>query len=411
MPVKRVVVINDMTVTRGGATALAVLSAELLRASGLAVTFITGDAGDAPDLAAKGVEIIAANGQELLQMGAAQAAVKGIHNPVGKALIADFIQNRDTPETVYHVHGWGQILSPSIFQPLQKVAARTVVHCHDFFLACPNGVFFDFQKEQDCTRKPLGLACALTHCDKRSYVQKGWRLARHGWFRHVFSQSAPWAAIILIHPMMKPQMVQADYPPDRIVTVRNPALPFSPSRIKAEANQGFVFVGRVEPDKGIRELISAVRLAKVPLMVIGDGPLRQDLARDNPQVVFPGWKSRSEIGVLIQNARALVMPSRFREPFGLVAVEASQSGLPVILPRSALLADEITQGGLGFSCDIRDAQGFAALLRQVNDAPAAEIKAISQAGFAADVPLGQNPDDWIAALIALYDQAIAKAAA
>jgi len=389
---------------------LALLLAELLIKAGTAVTFITGDAGDAPDLRALGVEIIAADGRELLQQGRFKSAVEGVHNARTKTLIADFIETRDTPGTVYHVHGWGQILSPGIFSPLQKVAARCFVHCHDFFLACPNGVFFDFRREQDCTRKPLGLSCVTTHCDKRSYLHKGWRLARHGWFRHVFDQKAPWAGIILIHPGMRAQMLQADYPADRLVTVRNPAVRFSDTRIKAEQNTELVFVGRIEPDKGVMELIRAASAAGVGLMMIGDGPMRAELARQHPNIQFPGWKSRAEIGALIQAARALVMPSRFREPFGLVAVEASLSGLPVILPENALLAPEVQAAGLGLACDIRNPAAFADALRQMRGMPAAAVKTISETGFAAAVPLGQSAGDWMAAHLDLYAGAVSGGA-
>lgn len=410
MNVKRVVVINDMATARGGATALALLSAELLRAKGLEVTYITGDDGDNAALAAQGVEIIAAKGQELLRQRPVKSAMEGIYNRQTSNLIAEFIANRDTEDTVFHVHGWGQILSPSIFAALRKVANRTVIHCHDFFLACPNGVFFDFQKEQDCTRKPLSLACATTNCDKRSYAHKGWRLARHGVFRRLFDQKLPWGAVLLIHPDMRPQMQQADYPAERLLTVRNPALRFSDSRVKAEDNQGFVFVGRIEPDKGIVELVNAAAQAGVGLSVIGDGPLRASLAASHPQFAFPGWKTRTEIGALIQRCRALVMPSRFREPFGLVALEASKSGLPVLLPHSALLAKEIVEGSLGFSFNIRDIAQFSETLAHVAALPKAEIRAISERGFACEIELGLTPENWVGALIDIYDRLVGEAA-
>jgi len=404
--VRRVVILNDTVVARGGATALALMSAELLRARDIEVTYICGDAGDNAALRELGVEILPLAGRELLQQSRLASVVKGINNRAACDLVAGFIATRDTPETVYHVHNWGQILSPGIFAPLRQVSSRVIVHSHDFFLACPNGVFFDFRKEQDCDRKPLGRACSITNCDKRSFAHKGWRLARHHWFRHVFDQAMPWAAIVLIHEGMTRQMLLADYPASRLVTMRNPAPRFSPARVKAEENQGFVFVGRVEPDKGVIPLIAAAGQAGVDLTVIGDGPLRASLSQQHPNVSFPGWKSRSEIGALVQKARALVMPSRFREPFGLVAVEASQSGLPVILPHSALLADEVVANGLGLACNIRDIDAFAATLGQMRDMPAADIRAISERGFAAQKPLGQSPESWADALVGLYEQAI-----
>jgi len=407
---ERVVLINDTSIARGGATVLTLMLAELLRDRDINVTYITGDTGDNKALRALGVDVIAVGGRELLQQSRITGMVNGIHNRNVAALLADFITMRDTPGTVYHVHGWGQILSPSVFGPLRKVASRTVVHCHDFFLACPNGVFFDFQKQTNCTRKPMGLDCVSTHCDKRSYPHKLWRLARHFHFRRLFDQSLEWGRVIMIHPDMRVQFEQSDYPPDRLVTVRNPALAFSENRVTAENNKQLVFVGRIDPDKGVVELLQAAKTAGMGLTMIGDGPVRESLAASHPHIEFTGWQDRAAIRKLVQDARALVMPSRYREPFGLVAVEASLSGIPVVLPQTSLLGPEIAQHGLGWTCDISDPVGFAATLAKVRDTPKDAIRRISETGFSGTAELGQTAPDWVEATLEIYCQTLAQAA-
>jgi len=403
---ERVVIINDMATARGGATALALLSAKLLRARGIAVSYVTGDAGDNGELAALGVEVIAANGAELLQQSPLKSALVGLNDPTTRRLVADVVKRHDSARTIYHVHGWAQTLSPGIFTPLQKVAARTFVHAHDFFLACPNAVFFDFRASRDCTLRPLSPACVLKNCDKRAYSHKLWRVARQAVLRHAFDQSWPWAGVVLIHPAMRPQMVGAGYDAGRLRVVRNPALAFSQTRIRAEDNRDFVFVGRIEPDKGIGELALAAARAAVPLMVIGEGPMREALARAYPDIRFTGWKSRAEIGRLVKTARALVMPSRFREPFGLVAIEAATSGLPVIVPQNALLAPEITAGGFGLSCDIRNPDAFADTLVVMRDLDRDTLKGMSARGMSGAADLALDPAIWIDRQIDLYEQAL-----
>ncbi len=408
MTVERVVVINDMATARGGATALALDLAKGLAQRDIKVTYITGDTGDSDWFDGSDVEMLAAGGAELLKQTKATAMVEGIYNRRAKRLLAEFIETRDTARTIYHVHGWAQTLSPSIFAPLAQVACRTLVHCHDFFMACPNAVFFDFQRSKDCTRKPLGLACAMTNCDKRSYVHKGWRLLRHATLRRVFNQSLPWAGLILIHPGMAQQMVEAGYRKDRLAVIRNPAVAYSKTRIRAERNQDFVFVGRIEPDKGVADLIAAAARAKVALMIIGDGPLRRALAAQHPGVTFTGWKTHAEIGKLVASARALVMPSRFREPFGMVALEASQSGLPVILPRNALLAPEISENNLGLTCDVRDPEEFVARLVEMRDMDSNTLRAMSQRGHSGGAFLASSPLAWVDQQVALYDCALRR---
>ncbi len=85
----------------------------------------------------------------------------------------------------------------------------------------------------------------------------------------------------------------------------------------------------------------------VKLCVIGDGPLMPLVAASGDHVRAVGWQSHAEIGPTIRKARALLMPSRYPEPFGLVAIEAARSGLPVIMSRSAFLAEEMQRAKHG----------------------------------------------------------------
>ena len=55
---ERLVIVNDFSVARGGATALALLEAELFARRGLPITFIAGDAADNPDLQQLGVSMV-----------------------------------------------------------------------------------------------------------------------------------------------------------------------------------------------------------------------------------------------------------------------------------------------------------------------------------------------------------------
>lgn len=405
-----VVIVNDSSVARGGATGLALLSARLLRARGIGVTYVCGDAGANPELAAAGVEIVAFEGNPLVQAPPLRAATAGLYNAAAAALLRGVVARRDGPRTVYHVHGWSKILSPGVFAALRPVAARTVIHAHDFFLACPNGAFMDYRAGRPCDRRPLGAGCLATHCDKRSYPQKLWRVARQAVLDRTLGADRDFAAVAMIHPRMAPFLEAVGFPAERLVTLRNPAVPFLKARVAAEANRKLFFIGRIEAEKGLPELLAAARRTGVPACVIGEGPLRAELAATHPEVRFTGWRSREEIGALLGSARAVAMPTRYPEPFGLVAAEASRSGVPVILPRTAFLADEIARGGLGVVYDPQDAEGLDAALAAIRDMPAAEIAAMSRGAFVGETPLASTPDAWADALVALYASTVAPVA-
>lgn len=154
--IDRVVIIDDYSAARGGATTLSLLSARLFRDLGIPVTYICGDDGANAELRARDVTILALGGRDLLSAKRMMAAFTGIHNLHAARMIAAWIRTNDTPNTAYHVHGWSKILSPAIFSSLVPVASRCVIHAHDFFAACPNGAYFDYQAQRICPHPPLG---------------------------------------------------------------------------------------------------------------------------------------------------------------------------------------------------------------------------------------------------------------
>lgn len=404
----KVVVLNDTSVPGGGTAGLALLSIEALRARGIAVEVLSGDAGQNPDLAALGVPITAAGEAPLLQRGRAEAARRGLHNPAAKAMVATYIAQHDTPDTVYHLHAWAQILSPSVFAALAPVAHRTYIHAHDMFIACPNGVFMDYQRQEVCRRTALSLGCIATQCDKRSYPHKLWRVARGAVLKRCFDTGLPWAGVIQIHPDMAPRLARGGIPEPLCRTLRNPAAPFTDRRIAAEANQGLIYVGRLEIDKGVLALAEAARRTGTQVTFIGDGAERARLERDFPEFPVTGWLSRDKIGALAAQARALVMPSLHPEPFSLVLPEAIHSGLPVLVAETALMAAEIDAAGLGLRFDPRDAKSFDSALRRVATLDPARLKEMSLAGAADTGRLALSVDDWADGLVALYHEALLR---
>ncbi|MBB2755362.1 UNVERIFIED_ORG: glycosyltransferase involved in cell wall biosynthesis [Rhizobium aethiopicum] len=404
--IDRVVVIDDYSVARGGATGLAVLSAKLFHGLGIPVTYICGDDAANAELAALGVSMVGLNSRDLLSAERAKAFVTGIHNGAAARMVANWIAEKDTANTVYHVHGWHQILSPAIFRALAPVAGRCVVHAHDFFTACPNGAFFDYQAQEICLRRPLGGGCIATACDKRSYSHKLWRVARGSNILRLLKGQADFGRIILLHEKMASFLVGAGYRPERLTTIRNPVAPLSIKRIEAETNDEFVFIGRLDEEKGVEDAVAATRKAGVRLCVIGDGPLMPRIAASGDHVRAVGWQSHAEIGPIIRKARALLMPSRYPEPFGLVAIEAARSGLPVIMSRSAFLAEEMERAGMALACDTADENAFANSLRRFSQMPAQEVRAMSERAFRLSPDLASTHEEWRDALLAEYQSLI-----
>lgn len=400
----RLVIVNDVSVARGGATALALLEARLMRERGIDVTYVTGDEGDNPELAARGIEVVALGRARLLQAGAA-ALLRGLYNPGTVRMLGDWIARHDTPRTVYHVHGWSQILSPSLFTALSRVRERTAITAHDFFLVCPNGAFADFRASSVCTRVPLGAACVTRDCDKRHYIHKLWRTTRQAVQAHTLGFNAAVPRILMIHPAMREPLERGGIEPACLQTVPNPVMPWSDTRIAAESNDEFVFVGRLEQEKGPDLAARAARRAGARLVIIGDGPMMPALRAAHPEITFCGRLAPEEVARRVLTARALLMPSRYPEPYGLVAAEAMWSGLPVIAPQSALLAADIVNCGAGLVCDPTDESAFAdAIDRVARDSDA--TRRMSIAAHSATRHIGLSPDAWATRLLAVFEECV-----
>ncbi len=110
-----------------------------------------------------------------------------------------------------------------------------------------------------------------------------------------------------------------------------------------------LYVGRLSEEKGVRELAAAAR--ELPLVVVGDGPLRPLLA----QAV--GFVPHADLGPWYERATVVVVPSR-REGYGMVAREAMAHGRPVVATAVGGLLDAVEDGVTGLLVPPRDPQAL-----------------------------------------------------
>jgi glycosyltransferase involved in cell wall biosynthesis len=100
-----------------------------------------------------------------------------------------------------------------------------------------------------------------------------------------------------------------------------------------------VFVGRFTAEKGLTALLAAWKQIKtsVPLVIVGDGPLREALEVqasqcENSHIIFRGQLSRDETLTTIKGAKVLVCASECYEQGPATILEAYACGVPVIAP-------------------------------------------------------------------------------
>lgn len=407
MTCKRVVIINDFTTANGGASAIAIENALVMVEQGLEVVFISADGAENPTLINSGVSCVSLNGEAINPNNPVKGLLVGLHNTKAQHLINDWIRNNDDAQTVYHVHCWSKIYSPSIYLALKQVSDRLVIHAHDYFPVCPNGAFVHYPTNTDCSYKPCGFKCLTSACDQRSQVHKVWRYARgvirNRWIN--FKQTK--TRVILLHHAMESYFLRGDYGKHNLTVVPNPVRPYANTRIQAEHNQQFVFIGTVVPAKGADTFLAAARKAGVPAKVIGDGECLAALKADYPEAEFVGWQNHVGIAAHLTSARAVVMPSKLRETFGLVTIESCASGLPVIVSNKSPLAEDVADLNLGEAVQPEDVDAIAALIQSfaMDDE---RIKAMSEKGVKEWGKLALTPKAWGEAILNIYDEMVAN---
>jgi len=123
-------------------------------------------------------------------------------------------------------------------------------------------------------------------------------------------------------------------------------------------SKDIVFLGRLVSDKGCDLLIEALdrlgRDVRPSLTVIGDGPERlrlQQMVKDrnfSQQVTFVGAPSSEQVSSLLHQHKIMVVPSRYEESFGVVALEGAAAGCFIIGSDGGGLAEAIGPAGITF---------------------------------------------------------------
>jgi glycosyltransferase involved in cell wall biosynthesis len=138
-------------------------------------------------------------------------------------------------------------------------------------------------------------------------------------------------------------------------------------RIKKNFN--LLFLGRLSNEKGIEVLCKAWRKAKIigKLKIAGTGPLEEQLRAEfgnDQSIEFLGFVSGQKKFDLIAESSALVVPSVWIEPFGLVIAESFFCGTPVIASRVGSLPEMVEEGKTGFLFEPGCITALASLIEQ-----------------------------------------------
>jgi glycosyltransferase involved in cell wall biosynthesis len=242
---------------------------------------------------------------------------------------------RDLKPDLVHVHNTFAMVSPSVYEVCHEEDVPVVQTLHNYRLLCPASTFYrDGKVCEECATHSL-LRSIQHGCYRDSRVMSGavaLMLKTHQ-FRGTWNRGID--AYIAISRFVKDKFVQSGFPSDKIHIKPN-FVGRDPVE-RPRPGDYALFVGRLSPEKGVLTLLEAwQRLSfAVPLVIAGDGPLRQRLetevaTKGLERVRFAGQLGRDEVYDAMKKAAFLVVPSIWHEPFGLIVAEAFACGTPVL---------------------------------------------------------------------------------
>ena len=125
-----------------------------------------------------------------------------------------------------------------------------------------------------------------------------------------------------------------------------------------------ISVGRMAPEKNLDQVLKAYEALKVTgqafkLVMVGDGPLKEQFQKRYPEIIFPGMLSQSNLATYYASSDLFIFPSQ-TETFGNVTLEALASGIPVLAFDCAAARDWVQTGVNGWLVAENNPEGFAA---------------------------------------------------
>jgi len=273
---------------------------------------------------------------------------------------------------VVHVRMFLTQLSPLILPLLRDVPC--LYHVVWYRPVCPIGT--KMLPDGTACQTPAGVVCYRNHClPLRDWFPLMLQMKLWRRWRHVFN------LVVANSEATRRYLVAEGIEPVKVVwngvPIQLPRSPLSPPPT-------VVFAGRLVREKGVDVLLHAfvkvvARIPEARLLVIGDGPEQETLGELIgklglvPNVSMLGHLSRSEMERHCAKAWVQAVPSRWVEPFGLVAAEAMMRGTAVIASNSGGLAEIVQNGQTGFLAPSGDIHAFAkALLHLLGDRELAE---------------------------------------
>lgn len=268
------------------------------------------------------------------------------------------------------VHNPFPLWSFTAYWALMRFGIPIVHVVHNFRLRCLNGLYF--RNGAPCTlcsdgRWLRGVRYACAHGSRMRSLGYG-IITQSVWPLGIVRRIA---AFRVLSEFTRARLVEMGVPSQRIHVIPNASPPLSSGR-RPTAYPTWTFLGHIGLEKGPQIVVEALaRGAPGKLIVIGDGPLTEELRRRSGDAALPieflGTVDGADRFEILSQSWALVFPSLCFENGPLAVLEAFSLGVPVVASRIGSIPEYVSEGVSGRLFTPGDAADLTRVLTELGN--------------------------------------------
>lgn len=253
------------------------------------------------------------------------------------------------------IHNMFPLISLSTLQVLKKHGVPIIKRIENYRFLCLNGLFLRNNHGPCDLCKDGNFWPGIRYrCYQESFLNSvgmALPLMLSNWKKLLFSTVDYFLAP---SQFVRETFIQVGFPGDRVKVLPN-FLDFRPVERPEAAGDYAVFIGRLSGEKGLWTLLKAFEgLDHIPLKVLGDGPMEEDLKnyvrdKEMEHIQFLGFVDGEAKQEILSKARFLVFPSECYESFGYSIIESHACGVPVVAAAIGGSRELIIDGENGYS--------------------------------------------------------------
>ena len=252
-------------------------------------------------------------------------------------------------------------------------SGRTAVFIHDHEYYCPRRAYYYPVTRKNCSRAYSEIFCGCCAMLRRPAPDNTFR-ANFGGFASLWREIRACDEFIVLSEFMRDTLVRQGIPAKKITRIP-PAItiPDTVSSVETDGVPHILAIGQLIRGKGVDQLLAAMHGVKTPcvLDVVGTGNdeayLKQLAEPLGKKVVFHGFSPNPDDA--FRDIRAVVLPWRWQEPFGLVGPEALAHGVPLVGFDIGAIRDYLVDGQTGILVPPGDSDALAKAIDRILNAP------------------------------------------